>query len=528
MPSRPRIAVATVVGLLGFVAPIALSIQFAWNQSVAGAEAVGTRYAAEVVRRSEVAARQFGRAIKVLNHDNLPPCSPQEIELMRSLDLGSDYLQMVGRVSGNTLECSSLGTTTRIDIGPPTLTTEHGAQERLDFKYGPTGFGKVSLLTANGVAAAVDGNLLLDFDTGSDGARLALVVPSSHDHTRIIQSSGAFDPSWFNPIGRGESKSYLDGENIISHVRSRQLDIEAVSVIPSRLVYRRVRQFAVVFVPIGCLCGLGFAWAVMYISRSRGSLTGLLRAAARNNSFFVEYQPVVEIATRRVVGAEALVRWRRGDTVISPASFIGLAEESGVITEITRIVIENVARDLPRLLEISPDFRVAINFTATDLKHEATAKRLMELVQRSGGSARNIVVEATEHGLVSGVECSRMISVLRLEGFRVAIDDFGTGYSSLSCLQGIDLDLLKIDKAFVDTIGTDGVTRGVVLHIIEIARSLQLTMVAEGIETEQQARFLLERGVEYGQGWLFGKPMSIENLTKMARETESAQPLVPA
>jgi sensor c-di-GMP phosphodiesterase-like protein len=453
-------------------------------------------------------------------------CSPQEMELMRALDVGSSYIQMVGRISGNTLECTSLGATKPVEVGKPDLVSEHGTEHRLNFKIGSMAFDKLDLLSWKGVAILVDLNLLTDFDMKGDGAQLALIVPSSGDHVRLVQSPGKFDPRWFNPVGKGETRSYLDGPSIVSHVRSTQSDIEGISVIPNRLAYARVREFAAIFVPIGCFCGAGLAWAVVYISRSRNSLTGLLRSAARHNAFFVEYQPVVEIATRRIVGAEALVRWRRGDKVISPASFISLAEESGVITEITRNVMQNVTRDLPRLLEICPDFHVAINFTATDLKNEATAMQLKNLLRECNASAANIVVEATEHGLISGTDCCRMVSDLRLEGFHVAIDDFGTGYSSLSCLQRLDLDFLKIDKAFVDTIGTDGATRGVVLHIIEIARSLRLTMVAEGIETDQQARFLVEHGVVYGQGWLFGRPMSIDALTKMVRESQETQHMV--
>jgi sensor c-di-GMP phosphodiesterase-like protein len=148
-------------------------------------------------------------------------------------------------------------------------------------------------------------------------------------------------------------------------------------------------------------------------------------------------------------------------------------------------------------------------------------------VRRSGALPHNVVLEATEHGFVSGPECRQLISTLRKRGFRIAIDDFGTGYSSLSCLQQLDLDLLKVDKAFVETIGTDGATSEVVLHIIEIARSLQLQLVAEGVDTEAQARFLLDRGVQYGPGWLFGRPMSAEALCELLAEQSSLMQLEP-
>ena len=181
-----------------------------------------------------------------------------------------------------------------------------------------------------------------------------------------------------------------------------------------------------------------------------------------------------------------------------------------------------VSRDLPRMLALCPDFRVAINLTASDLKTAETTERLEDLLACSGSSPRNVVLEATEHGFMNGPDCREVISALRRRGFLVAIHDFGTCYSSSSCLQQLDLDLLKVDKAFVETIGTDGATSGVVLHIIEIARSLNLHLVAEGVETEAPAMFLLDHGVEYAQGWLFGRPMGIDALLQAAGQRRSS------
>ena len=399
--------------------------------------------------------------------------------------------------------------------------------ERLGIHFGSGRWDNLDLIDRDGVAVLVDSSLLIDLQTEGDGVGLAMIVPSNADHAKLADSTEQFRPNWLNPLGPGQSGSFLDGDYVVSQVRSKTLDIAGISVVPSRYAYHHVKEFAVIFVPIGTLCGIGLAWAVIYISRSRASLPGLVRAAARRGDFFVEYQPIVEIATRRLIGAEALVRMRRDGTVIGPSSFIGLAEESGTARLITQNVIRLVSRDLPGLLALRPDFHVAINLTATDLKTADTAERLAELLRRSGASPYNVVLEATEHGFLNGPECRRLISTLRQQGFRIAIDDFGTGYSSLSCLQQLDLDLLKVDKAFVETIGTDGATSEVVLHIIEIARSLQLHLVAEGVETEAQARFLLDRGVEYGQGWLFGRPMGVEALCELLAASESLAQLEP-
>ena len=513
---RPRqgVVIAILVALVGFIAPLCISLQLAWNESVANERDQGLGYAREVLRRSEETAQQFYIAIQRLNQDHLPHCSAEEIDLMRQISIASSYIEMVGRISGNTLECTSLGTTTPISLGEPTLITANGVSERMNIELWSINSERLDLVSRDGVAVLVNTGALIDEQTEGTDVGLALTVPSSVSHERLIESGQTFRPAWFKPVARGASTSYIDDGYIVSQVRSRGLDLAALSVMPERYAYRHVRHFALIYVPIGILCGCGLSWAVLYLSRARSSIPALLKAAARSRDFFVEYQPIVDLRNGRCVGAEALVRWRRHDTVMSPASFIPLAEESGVIGHITKNVLEIVARDLPRLLAIDPKFHISINLSASDLKTLETLKGLQALLARSGASPHNVLIETTEHSLIHGEQNRNTIAAVRSAGFQIAIDDFGTGYSNLSCLQTLNLDVLKIDKTFVDTIGPGS---PMVSHIIDIGQSLQMRIVAEGVEKEQQAEFLRSRGVDYAQGWLYGKPMGVDILSNRLR-----------
>lgn len=511
MQRSTRLVIAFVVGSAGIVAPICASIYLAQNLSLASEQSQLQGYASDVLRRSAETAKQFSDAINELNQDKLPPCSPKEIDLMREIDLASNYIQAVGRISADSIICTSLDTKEPIPLGPSNLITVNGVAERTNIRLSVARSHPLSVLSKNGVAILIDPSLVVDTPTEGADVSIAVFPPSDANRDLIAFRGKNFPRNWFRPIPKGTTASFIDGEYLVAVARSPNLDVEVVAAAPRLYAYRRVKQFAIVFVPIGLLCGLGLAWAVTYIARIQLSLPSLLRAAARRKEFYVEYQPIVELASRRWIGAEALVRWKRsGGIIITSDQFIPVAEESSVITLITKEVTAIVAADLPKLLKLFLHFRIAINLSASDLRSNETVEILKKMLQSSGADASNIEVEVTERGIVQGLEARALLSKIRSMGVRVAIDDFGTGYSSLASLQTLGLDTLKIDRAFVETIGTDGVTSQVVLHIIEMAHSLKLDVVAEGVETEAQAEFLLKSGVRYAQGWLFGKPMAIE------------------
>lgn len=524
MQRSTGIVIASIVGVTAIVAPILISVRLAWNQSLSAEKSSALLYAHDVLRRGDETAKQFGQAINRLNQDHLPPCSAGEIAIMRQIDLESSYIQAVGRISGNTLTCTSLDTKGPISVGPPELVTEFGVTERNYVRLPIAPTYPLSVLSKDGVAVLLDPSLAVDTPTEGPDISIAIFVPSSPNRSVIGAKGGTIPSKWLKAVPKGSETTFFDADYVVSVVRPQQYDFAIVAAVPEVYAIRRARQFAFAFVPIGLLCGAGLAWAVLYISRIQLSMKSVMRTGLKRGEFFLMYQPIIELESGRWVGAEALIRWKRGDRVVPPDLFIPSAEESGVITLITAEVARMVAKDLPRLTKLDSDFRVAINLSANDLSSAGTIDVLQRLIQSSGVHSSNLEIEATERGFLQGVEARELLAKIRAMGVSVAIDDFGTGYSSLSCLQTLGLDTLKIDKAFVDTIETDGVTSQVILHIIEMAHSLHLEIVAEGVETEAQAEFLLEKGVRFGQGWLFGKPMAIATFCeKLAGQREKTR-----
>jgi sensor c-di-GMP phosphodiesterase-like protein len=219
------------------------------------------------------------------------------------------------------------------------------------------------------------------------------------------------------------------------------------------------------------------------------------------------------------------VRWKRPDgSLVRPDLFIPLAEESGLITAITDQVIALVVFDLNSLLVADRSVHIAINLSAADVGTERVLPIIAKALQHTGIQPQQIWLEATERGFVDIEAARSALARARELGHAVAIDDFGTGYSSLSHLEGLPLDALKIDKAFIDTISTNSATSSVTPHIIDMAKTLKLTIVAEGVETQAQADYLVERGVEYGQGWLFAKPMPAPEFIAYCRQAEIRPP----
>jgi len=237
-----------------------------------------------------------------------------------------------------------------------------------------------------------------------------------------------------------------------------------------------------------------------------------LRRALEQDQMFVEYQPIIDLKTREISGAEALLRWRHPSRgVLSPAIFIPVAEESGLINSIGNWILERACRQALRWKQVFdlPRFSINVNLSAKQLEANDIAERVAIILARTGLPPSALKLEITESvfvadrdAIIDKIECIKQF------GVKIALDDFGTGYSSLSRLSDLPIDTLKIDRAFVRLLEDQGDAVGVVEAILSLARSLNLNVTAEGIETEGQLSILQNLGCDTGQGFLFARPLS--------------------
>jgi diguanylate cyclase (GGDEF)-like protein/PAS domain S-box-containing protein len=238
------------------------------------------------------------------------------------------------------------------------------------------------------------------------------------------------------------------------------------------------------------------------------SLAGRLRHAARRDELELHYQPLVSLADRRTIGAEALIRWNDPDRgLLPPGEFLPIAERTGLIRPITDWVVDEACRQSRDWRNAGHDLFVSVNLPPAFWQPTAM-RQVMSTIEAFGLNADRMMMEITENAVMSqAVDLEPVLAELHARGLRLAIDDFGLGHSSLGRLNQLRVNTLKIDRSFTADVPGDRGAGVLIETMIVLARNLGLQCLAEGIETEAQLAFLLERGCPLGQGFLFGRPM---------------------
>jgi EAL domain-containing protein (putative c-di-GMP-specific phosphodiesterase class I) len=260
------------------------------------------------------------------------------------------------------------------------------------------------------------------------------------------------------------------------------------------------------------------------------SLEADLHVALEKHELRLLFQPIVDLRTYRMVGAEALLRWRHPvESVLPPEKFLRIAEEAGLMVPISRWVILRVVKlagEWLRRLPANQKFFVSINISPSVLRDPGTVDYVASLLRETQLPPSLIKFELTEAALISNVGAAReTLERLHALGIGLMLDDFGTGYSSLSYLQLFPFDFVKIDRPFVNSSGSDQANTGMMAAMVQMAGSLNLTAIAEIIETEAAARALQEMGCDYGQGYYFSEPIEAELALQRLR---TQHPFTPA
>ncbi len=264
------------------------------------------------------------------------------------------------------------------------------------------------------------------------------------------------------------------------------------------------------------------------IANKRLSLEAELRRAISDREFKLYYQPRVDIAGKRVIGAESLLRWQHPDRgILSPFEFLSVLEETGLIQPVGYWVLQESIDALQRWRRLQlPDIRLAVNLSARQFHEAELSEKIKQIADHSelDLAEQRLELEITESLLMEDVTAARdMLKRLHNMGIKIAIDDFGTGYSALSYLITFPLDHLKIDKSFVDKVHTSDDAKAIVEAIVSLSYSLRLNVIAEGVETRDQLTALQSLGCKQFQGYLFAKPMPEDEFVSLMSQHGGAE-----
>lgn len=517
------VAFAIPAGLI--VGPLVLSLVLSFSAARHDLETRALLFADVVLDQAARTTRQLGSGLADLERQQPEdPCAPASVARMRQHALGSSLLQGFGYVEGNRLLCSSMADLGPVEIAPPDYASLLGYQLRVDGQLGFAPGARLLMITApSGYTGFVHPDLIFALARGPDTGAFGLV--SQHARVTMIRR-GTLDYDWHElQLADGSTEGVLvSGSALVAWRRVPGVSFLSYAALPLAAVDAAFIETLGVSVGVSLLVSVLLFWLRHRLRRSRGSLPNLLRAGLRRREIFMVYQPIVDLRSGACIGMEALARWQpaNGDA-IAPSIFVPIAEKHGLIGALTAYVMaEGIAGAAP-LLAAHPELFLSLNVSSADLDRPELCDDLESAVRRHGLAPGRIHIEITERERVDPGDGAASIAALRSRGYVVGTDDFGVGYSNLHYLDALTLDFLKIDRSLLFNAFCPGGRPDLVDHIIDLARTRQIDVIAEGVECEDQREALLARGVAKAQGWLFHRAM-----TAAALKTLLAAPLPAA
>jgi len=523
-----------VLLLIEILLGAALGALFGEDMLIRQARSEAHEFATRLVDRADALGKEANTVLSAVSqgaHPRFEPCSEADLAFMDGLLLGTNYIKDIGRIQNNAFLCTSLHNripNPRPLAASPTFVEKDGHAIYKDLP-GLVGSSHTSAIVYQNAGVLIDDLSLFNFPQSP-----MRYTTFSVDFDRKLAIPIFGTPSAL-PVDKvlSQSQGQFDGRTYAS-VCSSSYPMCAAAYISGDDLMQGHRSILWASAAFGALFGVLIALTAIVFFRSQSTLVNQLQKAVRRGELFLAYQPVVELPSGRFVGAEALVRWHPASgEQINPDVFIPIAERSGFIGEITRLVIKRAISELGPLLQQFPDLHIAVNFAAPDLADPAVLNALDRSLEISGIPPSAIVVELTERITGDRQVAQKAITQLRRRGHIVFIDDFGTGYSSLAYLSELNVDGMKLDRSFTSSVGTGAVTAAIVPQILAMAAALNLMVVVEGIETEAQVQYfshveqagkLTQDGRPMlGQGWYFSRPLSPEAFTQRVLAQRGSQ-----
>jgi len=507
-----------------FLVPILVAVGLAWWESFEALRMQNLFYTQQMLHRIEAINRQLSQGAAALAQSSATPCSSQDIDLLRRIDAGSSAMKAAGRIRGDTLLCTSQGLSRPIALGRPDGITPHGVALYLARDLSERQPYPLNLYALRDFAMIVDPLSVVDIFTETPDVELGVFALSATNQLAFAVRGANFPVQWLPRLPTGTQKTALQDGYIVSYTRPVVGDYILLAATPSLYLNQKLKSLALIFIPTGMLCGAVFALTLSLLARETSRFPTMLRRAIRDGSLYVVYQPVVELATGRIVGAEALLRWRSHSAEMRPEYFLAQARKHGLIPVMTRQLLRLAARDLPYFLRLDAGFRLAIHLAAEDLEHPKTLSEIEECLRLAGAQPANLEMEIPEAVLLQITDAAGILRPLQSKGIALTVDGFSANHASFALLQSLPIDAVKIDRSFLDAIATGAEIHRLVVRFLELARSRGVQITAKGVEHQSQAQYLMRYGVLFAQGWYFGRPMDPGLICEQIRLKATSNP----
>jgi sensor c-di-GMP phosphodiesterase-like protein len=532
MKRKLILLLALLVAISAGIAPVSIAIWLAYRTTVENAEANLNAIAQGIADDTSKILRDVDRGLIALADVSFA-CTPADINVMNTMAYDIPEISEIGLMRPDRkLVCTSWGVIDppvepEIPPAPPGFSLIGPMEIKLMKRFGLIAMRKRE--DGSEIGALLHPSILIG-RLGADLGKHGFAVLLRREDTHLYAWNGNVPEMEMveseTEEGNGATRLralFKDGiERTLSAVELEGYPgIYSVTAVSDAWILNDWKRMALILGAIGLGTSIILLILVAGILRRRLSLQGELESSLQKNEFEINYQPVVELKSGRCIGAEALISWiQPGGTKVRPDLFIPLAEDTGLIEPLTEWLMKTLRQEMEELLVADRFFHVAINLSPCHFESDRILHTSSNAFKDSAILPSQIIYEITERGLVeedNGV-AREVMTRLRERQSHIAVDDFGTGYSSLGYISSFPLDYLKIDKRFVDAIGTDAPMAGLVESIIDMAKRLELRIIAEGVETPEQAAYLKDRGVEYAQGWYYSKAIPVAEFITFVEE----------